>query len=112
MSAAGNNLEDLGTAEISLHVGELSSPIKVILVAETDPEVVLGLDFMKQYEVKIDLSQEMMTIQEQRVHLSCVGKIGWLNVVLTCGMTPEHRPMVNLMVQIEWNGVAVGPAQN
>lgn len=33
-----------------------------------------------------------MTTLAQRVHLSCVGKRGWSDVVSTHDMTTEHRP--------------------
>ena len=52
------------------------------VVADIDVDVVLGIDFMKNKNVTIDINRNAMNIQGRDFDLNCAGRIGCYRVVL------------------------------
>lgn len=71
-----------GCAELVLEFAEIRCPITVA-VADMDVDVVIGIDFMKTYDVEVSVSKNTMTVQSKAISLQCTGKTGCLRVVLT-----------------------------
>lgn len=65
-----------------LEFAEIRCPITVA-VADMGVDVVIGIDFMKTYDVEISVSKNTMTVQGKAISLQCTGKTGCFRVVLT-----------------------------
>lgn len=82
VSASGDQMKIKGKADVSFQFDDIYCPITV-LVAEMDIDVILGLDFMNQYKVKINITSNTITLDETVIECYCLGKVGCFRVVLT-----------------------------
>ncbi|XP_053404925.1 uncharacterized protein LOC128558755 [Mercenaria mercenaria] len=82
VSASGNYLNIKGKTEISILFGDKYCKVDVI-IAEIDIDVVLGLDFMQNHDVSIDVVSNTMKLHDQTFNIFCSGKIGCFRIVLS-----------------------------
>ena len=47
-----------------------------VIIADIDNEVILGLDFLRNMNCKIDVSQKTLVIQDQTTLVDCLGYVG------------------------------------
>ncbi|KAH3810438.1 hypothetical protein DPMN_138830 [Dreissena polymorpha] len=57
--ASGNNLTVKGSTEIAIRFAGKFYPIRVVNV-ELDVDLILGIDFMKNHQVMIDVNQDLL----------------------------------------------------
>jgi hypothetical protein len=81
-STSGDLLKIKGQTEIYLRFKRHLYKTKVV-VAEIGNDVVLGLDFMQQYGVCIDVIGNTMKLKGHIVNLYCTGKIGCFGIDLS-----------------------------
>ncbi|XP_060561567.1 retroviral-like aspartic protease 1 [Ruditapes philippinarum] len=81
-STSGDLLKVKGQTEIDLRFKRHLYKTKVV-VAEIGNDVVLGLDFMQQYGVCIDVIRNTMKLKGHIVNLYCTGKIGCFGIDLS-----------------------------
>ena len=52
-----------------------------VIIADIDNEVILGLDFFRNMNCKIDVSQKTLVIQVQTTLIDCLGNVGCSRIV-------------------------------
>ncbi|MCG8047963.1 MAG: RNase H-like domain-containing protein, partial [Candidatus Thiodiazotropha endolucinida] len=82
VSATGDTMKVKGRTELSMTFGDSQYTVPVI-IADMDIDVVLGIDFMQEQDVSVNVAHRKMIIGKQEFPLQCSGKIGCYRVVLT-----------------------------
>ena len=68
--ACGNLIDACGRVKLNFSLGEVRVPQWVTIVDLGSPMALLGLDFMRQNEVKLNLGTRVMTLHEEEIPLS------------------------------------------
>ncbi len=76
-----------------------------VIVADMDIDVVLGLDFMDEYNAIVDVGGKTMMMQGTTCRLSCHGKIGCFRVFLKDKVEVPARSEVIVKGQINEKGI-------
>ncbi len=94
ISASGSPLEVKGTTTVCVKIGSASCDIQVI-VANIENDALLGLDFLKQERCIVDVVNNTMTLNGQKVQLNCEGSIGCYRVVVAENVeVPAHSEAI------------------
>ena len=79
-TASGSPIEVGGKTNVQLTVADSSCYVDVI-VANIDNEVIMGLDFLKNMNCKIDVAQGTLVIQGQTIKLDSLGYVGCSRII-------------------------------
>ena len=96
--ASGNTLGVSGTTTIVVKVGNFDYRVEVI-IANIENDMLMGLDFMKQYNCALDIVNNLLIINEEELTLNCEGNIGCHRVV-----TKENVNIILLHLVISYLG--------
>ena len=81
VSATGTPLDVLGKAEVFLEIMR-SRYASTVLIAEVEVDGILGLDFMKSFNVVTDVANNVLTINGTECSLHTTKKIGRFRVIV------------------------------
>ena len=70
--------------------------ISEMVVADVDVDIIIGLDFLRTHNCKIDVTEETLTIQDRVCKLKLAGKLGCYRV--TVSETVEIPPMSEIII--------------
>ena len=105
VTASGNTLDVSGTTTIAVKIGYFDYRVEGI-IADIENDMLMGLDFMKQYNCALDIVNNVLTINEEKLTLNCEGNIGCHRVVakedVNVPAMPEkiiHGKVINLVGQ-------------
>ncbi|MEW8542943.1 MAG: retroviral-like aspartic protease family protein, partial [Candidatus Thiodiazotropha sp.] len=79
-TATGSPIEVNGKARVQLKMAKSLCYIDVV-VANIENDMVIGLDFLKNMDCKIDVAQGTLTIQGQTIQLDCLGYVGCSRII-------------------------------
>ena len=63
--ADGNRIASLGKSEIEIEIGEIITPIVVEVIDSKDWTLIIGNDFLSEWNSNINFETEMLTLQDQ-----------------------------------------------
>lgn len=82
VSASGNQMDVLGKTRVMLTFNSVQCEMDFVVV-KTDCDIIIGLDFMKQFHVSVDVDTETCMISGKQIKLQCTGKIGCYRVTVS-----------------------------
>ena len=74
-TASRESVEIKGKTTVFIDIGRMQYTCQVV-VADTDVELIMGLDFLKTNECQIDVVQNILSIHGESFELLCNGKLG------------------------------------
>ena len=95
-TASGNEVEVKGKTAVMIEICDVQC-ISTMVVADIDVDIILGLDFLRTNNCKIDINKETLTIQNHVCKLKLSGKLGCYRV--TVSETVEIPPMSEIIIQ-------------
>ena len=75
ISASGDQLCILGKTRTTLHIQNTICTINIV-IAKTDCDIILGLDFMNRFLLNIDKETKTCRLDGEAIQLQCSGRIG------------------------------------
>ena len=63
--ADGNRIASLGKSEIEIEIGEVITPIVVEVIDSKDWTLIIGNDFLSEWNSNINFETETLTLQDQ-----------------------------------------------
>jgi len=94
ISASGDQIKILGRTNVTLVFAQKQCRFDLV-VAQADCDIILGLDFMKQHHVTIDVESQSCQIDGQDTQLNCSGRIGCYRVVVSKKVeVPQRSEMI------------------
>ena len=79
-TASGSPIEVTGRTRVQLKVADYLCYLDVV-IANIDNELILGLDFLKKMNCRIDVAKETLDIQDRSVKLDSLGYIGCSRII-------------------------------
>ncbi|MCG8048996.1 MAG: reverse transcriptase domain-containing protein, partial [Candidatus Thiodiazotropha endolucinida] len=79
-TATGSPIEVSGKARVQIKMAKSICYIDVI-VANIENDLIIGLDFLKNMDCRIDVAQGTLTIQGETMQLDCLGYVGCSRIV-------------------------------
>ena len=79
-TATGSPIEVSGKARVQIKMAKSLCYIDVI-VANIENDLIVGLDFLKKMDCKIDVAKGTLTIQGQTIQLDCLGYVGCSRII-------------------------------
>ena len=94
-TASGNPIDVSGRTTVRLRIAETNCVMKVI-VADIENEAILGLDFMREMNCKIDVGKCTLTIQGQTMKLDSVSYVGCSRIIVseTVHLPPRSEKII------------------
>ena len=103
ISAFGNLLDIKGKTNVCFQInGDIGA--KDVVIAEMDVDAILGLDFLLEHHVEVNIVEMMMRINGKLCPLIKIGKIGCYRVVVSERVPIPSRSEVILEGKlVDWN---------
>ena len=95
-TASGNKVEVRGKATVLVELCDIQC-VSEMVVADIDVDIILGLDFLRKHNCKIDVTEETLSIQDKVSKLKLAGKLGCYRV--TMSETVEIPPMTEMIIE-------------
>jgi hypothetical protein len=67
--ANGLRIASLGKAEIEIEIGDIITPIIVEVIESDDWTLIIGNDFLKEWNSNIDFDSQILTLQDNEITL-------------------------------------------
>ena len=104
MSASGNKLNTMGKTRVCFGINDTNYAIAAV-IDEMDVDVILGLDFMIAYSVKVDIEGMIINLNGKPCSVKCAGKIGCNRVAVSEQVVVLGRSEIILPGRtVDWNG--------
>ena len=82
VSASGNPIDIKGQTTVNLLINNNTMCTCVVIVADIEADVILGLDFMKKERIQIDIETNSLFIQGKKCPMNCYGSLGCYRIVV------------------------------
>ena len=82
VSPSGNPIDIKGQTTVNLLITNNTMCTCVVIVADIEADVILGLDFMKKERVQIDIETNSLFIQGKKCPMNCYGSLGCYRIVV------------------------------
>lgn len=102
-TASGSEIEVKGKTTVMIEICGIQCPAEMI-VADIDVDVIIGLDFLRKHNCKIDVTKEKLKIKNKFCNLKLTGKLGCYRV--TVSRTIEIPSMSEMIIE----GTVCSPA--
>ena len=100
VGVGGERHEVCGQVNLSLKISGLNVHQNFIIISQLHHPLILGLDFMQAYQVRIDFHHKIMTIGNDSVTvaLACDSKFGYARCIKSTVISPESEAVIPVKI--------------